>query len=119
MKRIIQCLLLGAWGLWSVVAAAAVDANTANVADLDSVKGIGPSTSSRIVEARKAGPFKDWADFAARVRGIGPGSAAKLSDNGLTINGQTFKGSTPVAVKAAAKPAVAATKPEEPAAKKP
>ncbi|MFC7463022.1 ComEA family DNA-binding protein [Hydrogenophaga defluvii] len=119
MKRIIQCLLLGAWGLWSVLAAAAVDANTANVADLDSVKGIGPSTSSRIVEARKAGPFKDWADFVARVRGIGPGSAAKLSDNGLTINGQTYTATTPVAAKSSNKPAAVAVKPEESAAKKP
>ena len=91
MKRIIQCLLLGAWGLWSVLAAAAVDANTATAADLDSVKGIGPGTSGRIMEARKAGPFKDWSDFVDRVRGIGPGNAAKLSDNGLTVNGQAFK----------------------------
>lgn len=92
MQKIIKALLLGAWSVWSAVAMAAVDANTANAADLDSVKGIGPGTSSRIMEARKAGPFKDWTDFVDRVRGIGPGNAAKLSDNGLTVNGQTFKG---------------------------
>lgn len=92
MNKAIRAVLIGLWGIWSAAAMAAVDANAANAADLDSVKGIGPGTSSRILEARKAGPFKDWADFIDRVRGIGPGNATKLSDNGLTINGLTFKG---------------------------
>lgn len=109
MKYVIKTLLLGAWGIWSAAAMAAVDVNTANAADLDSVKGIGPSTSTRIMEARKTAPFKDWADFVERVPGIGPGNAAKLSDNGLTINGQTYKGA------AAAKPSATST--TKPAAK--
>lgn len=104
MNRFVTFLLLGAVALWSAAAMAAVDVNKADAADLDSVKGIGPGTSSRILEARKAGPFKDWADFVDRVRGIGPGNAAKLSDNGLTVNGQSFKGV------AAAPPAAKATK---------
>lgn len=111
MKHVIKALLLGAWALWSAVAVAAVDANTANAADLDSVKGIGPGTSNRIMEARKAGPFKDWNDFVDRVRGIGPGNAAKLSDNGLTVNGQTFKATV---AKAPDKPTSASKNTPEP-----
>lgn len=112
MKKVFKFLLLGAAALWTAAAMAAVDVNKADVADLDSIKGIGPSTSSRIMEARKAGPFKDWTDFVDRVRGIGPGNAAKLSDNGLTVNGQSFKGVAAAAPKAA-KPA--ATSPPAPA----
>ena len=118
MKKAIKALLVGAWGLWSAVAMAAVDVNTASAADLDSVKGIGPGTSGRIMEARKAGPFKDWSDFVDRVRGIGPGNAAKLSDNGLTVNGQSFKGSAAPAAKAPDKSA-AGTKAVAEAPKKP
>lgn len=116
MKKAIKALLLSAWGIWSAVAMAAVDANTANAADLDSVKGIGPSTSNRIMDARKTAPFKDWADFVERVPGIGPGNAAKLSDNGLTINGQTYKGAAsakPAAPPTATPAAKPATKPAE------
>lgn len=119
MKKAFKALLLATLGFWSAAAMAAVDVNTANAADLDSVKGIGPGTTSRIMEARKAGPFKDWTDFVDRVRGIGPGNAAKLSDNGLTVNGQTFKGVAPAAAKASDKPAAVAAKAAAEPAKKP
>lgn len=69
----------------------AVDANNADATQLDGVKGIGPALSTKIVEARKAGPFKDWNDLVNRVSGIGEKSAAKLSAAGLTVNGATFK----------------------------
>ena len=42
---------------------AAVDANQASRADLETVRGIGPSLSGKIVEARKAGEFKNWGDL--------------------------------------------------------
>jgi competence protein ComEA len=68
---------------------AQVDVNKADQAALDSVKGIGPKTSKTIVDERKkGGDFKDWADFEKRVKGVGEKSAAKLSDAGLTVNGQ-------------------------------
>lgn len=66
---------------------AAVDVNSASEADLDSIKGIGPSTSTRILEERKVSKFKDWADLIQRVPGIGDKRAAKLSAEGLTVNG--------------------------------
>ena len=78
--------------LFAAVSFAAVDINKATVADLDSIKGIGPATSAKMLDERKATPFKDWADLIQRVGGIGSKKAAQLSDNGLTVNGQTYGG---------------------------
>lgn len=83
--------------LFSLIAAtgfAAVDVNKASEADLDSIKGIGPSTTTKIIEQRKAAPFKSWSDFIERVPGIGDKRAAKLSQEGLTVNGEAFKASS-------------------------
>jgi competence protein ComEA len=89
---------------------AQVDVNKADQAALDSVKGIGPSTSKAIVDERsKGGAFKDWADFESRVKGIGPKSAMKLSEAGLQVNGQAKSGA-PAAPMAKAAPAKAAVK---------
>lgn len=77
--------------LFAAAAFAAVDVNTATVADLDSIKGIGPGTSVKIIDARKSAKFKDWGDFIERVSGIGPARAARLSNEGLTVNGEKFK----------------------------
>jgi competence protein ComEA len=71
---------------FALIAHAAVDVNTASVADLDSIKGIGPGTSAQIMEARNSAKFKDWADFTSRVKGIGDKRAAKLSEAGLTVS---------------------------------
>lgn len=86
-KRLIALLL----SLTSVVTFAAVDVNKASEADLDSIKGIGPGTSSKIIEQRKAAPFKNWGDLMTRVSGIGAKRAASLSGQGLTVNGEAFK----------------------------
>ena len=72
-------------------AAAAVDANTASRADLETVKGVGPGLSSKIVEARKAAPFKGWGDMVERVGGIGPGNAARFSQAGMTVAGAGYE----------------------------
>lgn len=90
----------------AAAAMAAVDANTASPADLDSIKGIGPGTSGKLIEQRKTAKFKDWSDLIQRVPGIGDKRAAKLSAEGLTVNGTPFK-AVEVA-KAPAKPAPAA-----------
>lgn len=70
---------------------AALDINQASEADLDSIKGIGPGTSSKILAERKKAAFKDWNDFIARVQGIGDVKAAKFSAEGVTVNDATFK----------------------------
>lgn len=98
---------------------AQVDVNKADQAALDSVKGIGPVTSKAIVDERaKGGPFKDWADFESRVKGVGPKSSVKLSEAGLQVNGQAKSGAPAApaaakstAAKAAPKAAAAATAP--------
>ena len=71
---------------------AAVDVNQATRADLETVRGIGPGLSGKIVDARKTGNFKNWGDLVERVGGIGEGNAAKLSQAGLTVGGGTFDG---------------------------
>lgn len=69
---------------------AAVDVNKADQATLESVKGIGTKVSVRILDERKKGQFKDWADLMSRVKGIKEGAAARLSKEGLTVNGASF-----------------------------
>ncbi len=78
--------------VFALHAFAAADANQATRADLETVKGIGPGLSGKIIEARKTGQFKDWGDLVERVGGIGAGNAAKLSQAGLTVGGTTFDG---------------------------
>ena len=78
--------------------AADIEINKADLASLDSVKGIGPSLAKNIVEERKKGDFKDWADFEKRVKGVKEKRAIKLSDTGLRINGQAAGKSAPAAV---------------------
>lgn len=75
------------------IAFAQVDVNKADQAALDSIKGIGPKMSKTILDERKkGGDFKDWSDFETRVKGVGEKSAVKLSDAGLTVNGQARSG---------------------------
>lgn len=74
---------------------AAVEANRASAEDLIAIKGIGPATSQRIIEARSSQPFSHWNDFIDRVRGIGPTRAARLSEQGLRVNGQSFEADSP------------------------
>ncbi len=77
--------------LLASAAIAAVDINTASENDLHSIKGIGPSTASKMMTARKQSPFKDWSDLIRRLSGIGEKRAAKLSAEGLTVNGAPYK----------------------------
>jgi competence protein ComEA len=76
--------------LASAAAIAMVDVNLANRAQLEAVRGVGTELAERILIARQQGPFEDWADLIARVPGLGPASAARLSAAGLTVGGQTY-----------------------------
>ena len=84
-------LLLLVAMLYTAAAFAAVDVNKATAAELDGIKGIGPAISTKILDERKKGNFKDWTDFVERVKGVGDGNAAKFSTEGLTVNGAGFK----------------------------
>ena len=94
-------------------AASAADVNQASAAELEAVKGIGPALSGKILAARQQGSFKSWADLVDRVAGMGPGNAARLSQNGLTVAGTGY---TPVA--AADKAADKAARPARAAAER-
>ena len=80
--------------LYASVCSAAVDINQAGAAELDSFNGIGPAISSRILDERTRGDFKDWGDFVKRVKGMGEKNAIKFSANGLTVNGTAFIATT-------------------------
>jgi competence protein ComEA len=85
-KKILLIITL----LYAAAAFAAVDVNKATAAELDGIKGIGPGLSTKIMDERKNGNFKDWSDFIARVGGVGEKTAAKFSTEGLTVNGKKF-----------------------------
>ena len=85
---------LGALGTSVAQAAAPVDINRASQAELESIKGIGPALSTKILNARKAGEFKSWADLTERVSGIGTANASRLSKAGLTVAGSGYSGPT-------------------------
>ncbi len=77
--------------LYAAVCLAGTDVNKANAADLDSIKGIGPALSGKILDERKKGSFTDWNDLLARVKGMGQKNAVKFSAQGLTVNELAYK----------------------------
>jgi competence protein ComEA len=87
MIRQLIAVVLAAFAL---NAFAAVDANQASRAELETVKGIGPGLSAKILAARQGGNFKSWDDLVERVGGIGAGNAARLSQAGLTVAGSAY-----------------------------
>lgn len=89
----IKKLLLLLTMLLSMAAAwAQVDVNKADAAALDSIRGLGPAKTKAILEERKKGEFKDWADLQQRVKGIGEKNSVKLSEAGLQVNGKSKDG---------------------------
>ncbi len=117
LKKILAIAVM----LYAAVCFAAVDANKGTAAELDSIKGIGPSLSSKILDERKKSNFKDWNDFISRVKGLGEANAAKFSAEGLTVNGAAFKAAAPAPAASAAKAAApaAAASAAKPAASAP
>ena len=91
-RHFITCAALLFATAFAGQALAAVDANRATQAELETVKGIGPGLSGKILEARKAGDFKNWNDLVDRVGGVGPGNAARFSQAGLTVAGAAYDG---------------------------
>ena len=106
LKKVLAIMAM----LFATTCFAAVDVNKATAAELDSIKGIGPGTSTKILDERKKGNFKNWTDFVERVKGVGDSNAAKFSTEGVTVNGETFKRAAPAAKIATAKPAAGTPK---------
>ena len=86
LKKILLIITM----LYAAAAFAAVDVNKATAAELDGIRGIGPGLSSKILEARKNGDFKDWNDFIGRVGGVGNKTAIHFSREGLTVSGKKY-----------------------------
>jgi hypothetical protein len=59
-----------------------------------------PAKTKAILDERKKGEFKDWADLEQRVKGIGGKNAAKLSAAGLVVNGKSMEGAPAMATPA-------------------
>ena len=96
----IRNLIALVMAVFALNAFAAADVNRASQAELESVKGIGPGLSGKILKARQSGEFKNWGDLVDRVGGIGPGNASRFSQGGLTVGGAAYVGSAGEASKA-------------------
>ena len=55
-----------------------VDPNTAPVAVLEALPGLGPALAGRIAGVREKSPLQSLADLDRRVKGIGPAKVAGL-----------------------------------------
>ncbi len=95
---------------------ASVEVNSADTAQLETIKGIGPSLSGKILEARKQGAFKDWSDLATRVSGVGEKNSAAFSRAGLTVGGRPKEGAPATGEAASAKGAAGKSAAKKPAA---
>ena len=68
----------------------ALEINQANEAELDSIKGMGPAMTRKVLAARADKLFTDWKDLMSRVAGIGKAKAQQFSAQGVLVNGQSF-----------------------------
>ena len=105
--RALRAIAALALGVGLAATALALDANTATQAELETIRGVGPALSARIVEARRARPFTDLDDLKARVRGIGDSNLRRMREAGLAVGPsgrvQTFTGQ-PAAARAKREP---------------
>ncbi len=62
-----------------------VDLNTATDEQLQSLKGIGPAMSGRILAERARAPFSSLADFDERVKGVGTITLRRWVTDGLVL----------------------------------
>ena len=72
----------------------ALDINQASEAELDSLKGMGPALSAKVLMARAQGPFLNWQDVMQRVSGLRQSKAQQFSEQGLTVQGLSFNKAT-------------------------
>ena len=68
-----------------------LEINQANEAELDSINGMGPVMTRKLLISRNDKPFISWKDFMTRVAGIGKAKAQQFSDQGVLVNGLAFK----------------------------
>jgi competence protein ComEA len=95
VHQLVHVLIAACLALLSASIFAATEANLATEAELDNVKGLGPSSTARIMKERAQAPFTDWPDFLKRVKGFKPTKAQALSNAGLTVNGTPYAAPKP------------------------
>lgn len=102
MKSWRFCAVLVLCTQGNAVAQRSIDANLASLAEVERIKGVGTTVAASILSERDKGAFKDWSDLIRRVKGVGASNAARLSAEGLTVNGAAFsiQGAPPAAAKA-------------------
>ncbi|MCQ9616792.1 helix-hairpin-helix domain-containing protein [Paenalcaligenes niemegkensis] len=104
-------LVVAFCGLAVAGSAGAIELNTADVIQLQSLKGIGPKTAALIVEEReRGGPFDDAQDLGERVKGLGPKKLSGLLREGLKVSAPAKGKAAPVANASAKKPVVSKSK---------
>jgi competence protein ComEA len=82
--------LLVATAVWCSTDARALELNSASLAQLEALSGVGTALAARMVEERERRQFTDWDDVRGRLKGMGPKVAVRLSDQGLTVNGAAY-----------------------------
>jgi len=87
--RVLAVWMLGIAAAWATPSAA-LELNSASLAELEALSGVGTALAARIVEERARRPFDDWVDARRRLKGLGPKLAARLSEQGLTVGGAPF-----------------------------
>lgn len=98
---VLKAALGAALACAAVGLAAATELNTANQAELEQVKGVGPQLSEQLLHERaRGGAFTGWDDLVRRLKGVGPARAARLSEAGLRVAGRAYPGKSPVPVRA-------------------
>jgi competence protein ComEA len=90
MKKMGKMLLMLVAGLMTLPAFAALNINTATQAELEAVKGVGPTKAQSIIAYREAhGNFKSLDDLD-NVKGFGKASIEKLKGE-LTVGPESSK----------------------------
>ena len=106
LRRALGVLLLSAGLGVAAPPARAVDINQATAAQLEGVRGIGPSTAEIIVREReRGGSFESLDDLTERVRGIGQKKAQALQAAGLTVGAAAAASRPPAGAPAGGRPA--------------
>jgi competence protein ComEA len=100
--RSLSTLLLLALLLPLSASAGLVNINTANQAELETLKGIGPSKAQAIIEYRSTNPFETTEEIQ-EVKGIGPTTFANIK-SAITVNPASQSAAQPTAVKPSYKP---------------
>lgn len=97
----------GGLGL-AMLPAHALDVNSANAEQLETIRGVGPRMAQIIVQERtRGGRFESMDDLSDRVRGIGPKRVQALQAAGLTVGPGAPAASDAAPGKPAAAPAPA------------